>query len=304
VKQRTTLWIVGPIVGVILAMVGAFRAFGGAPPVRVLTHYSWDTLAAEARTMSECAECHDTTKFHSCDTCHDDHGAVELAGVPFYAVIHFTWDVPEPGFVLVNDVLPYTEQPNTRVPLLDFLADQGVADFESVTLASNDGGFVTIEQEQLTDEAWLLPYEDGIRFAAVDLHISAWIKGITRVIVVGRETPLRIDGAATSMGRLLLGPTQGLTLEQTDVMLKSEEDGQTRRAKVASRAEGVAVTTLVANPDFTTLRVTLGSGEERTLSRDEVENAVLVLLRGEVTLVRPDRGRTEWVRGVTGVEAE
>lgn len=302
-NKRTTWILTGLAIVAILAVVGAFIAFRGAPPVRVLTHYGWDTLAAEAVTMDECAECHEAANFHGCDTCHDDHGAIELADVPFYAVVHFTGDAPKPGFVLVDDILPYTEQPHTYLPLRQFLADQGVTEFETVTLASDDGGFVTIAQDQLTDQAWLLPYEDGIRFAAEDLHVSAWIKGITRVIVVGRETPLEIEGVATSMGRLLLGPTQSVTLEQTDVMLKSEEDGQIRRAAVASRTEGIAVRDLVANPDFAALRVT-GAAGERVLTREEVKSAILALLRGEVTLVLPDRGRAEWVRGVTAVRSE
>ena len=48
------------------------------------------------------------------------------------------------------------------------------------------------------------PSGQGVRFAAENLHISAWIKGIRRVIVVGKEMPLVIDGQPTSIGRLLI----------------------------------------------------------------------------------------------------
>jgi len=90
-----------------------------------------------------------------------------------------------------------------------------------VTLVSGDGGFVTIAPDQLTDQALLLPYTDGIRFASEDLHVSSWLKNISQIIVVGEETPLKIDGNETSLGRLLLGPTQEVTVEETQVMLKS-----------------------------------------------------------------------------------
>jgi hypothetical protein len=35
------------------------------------------------------------------------------------------------------------------------------------------------------------------------------------------------------MGRLLLGPTESVTVEQTDVMFKSEDNGQVRQAQTA-----------------------------------------------------------------------
>ena len=183
-------------------------------PLAVPAHYSLDMLAEEASTMVECAECHESEAFHTCDACHDDHGAIELKGVPFYAMVQVTGDVPEPGYVTIHEILPYQDHPHTRLPLVDFLESQGVEVFESVTMVSDDQGFVTVASDQLTDQAWLLPYEDGIRFASEDLHVSTWIKGIKRFIVVGPENPLTVDGEATSIGRLLLGPTRSVTVSR------------------------------------------------------------------------------------------
>jgi hypothetical protein len=221
-----------------------------------------------------------------------------LEGVPFYAMVSVTGDVPDPGYVTIHEILPYPEQPHTRLPLLDFLAAQGVEHFESVTMVSDDQGFITVPKDQLTDQAWLLPYEDGIRFASEDLHVSAWIKGITRFIVVGEETPLTIDGEPTSIGRLLLGPTRSVTVEQTTVMLKSEEDGVIREAKTASRVEGAPL------PENHTLHVRDADGQTHTLADEEVQGALLALIRGEVTLVLPGRGRSEWISGVVEIETE
>jgi hypothetical protein len=292
-----------PIVALVLVAGLGFAAVNWTAPGQLLTHYSWDLLAEEATTMGECAECHETEQFHTCDTCHDDHGAVELAEVPFYAVIVFTGDVPDPGFVWVHDILPYQEQPYTHLPMLTFLENQGVTDFESVTLASNDGGFITIDRDNLTENALLLPYADGIRFAAEDLHVSTWIKGITRIVVVGPETPLTINGEATSMGRLLTGPTQSVTVEQTDVMLKSEDDGQIRRAKTASRLEGAPLVALF-EPESAAVIVETANGETTSLDFAEIQDAVLALVRGQVVLVRPDRGRVEWIEGVVALSSE
>jgi hypothetical protein len=282
--------------------VAAALGVPGLAPLRLPTQFSWRTLSQEADAMSRCAECHETAKFHTCDTCHDDHGAIEMENVPFYAVVAFTGDVPEPGFVLIDDVLPYRDRPHTHVPLLDFLAEQGVTDFRSVTLASRDEGFVTIERPNLTASSLLMPYEDGIRFADEKLHVSTWIKGVTRIVVVGTETPLRVDGQATSMGRLLLGPTRSVTVEQTDVMLKDEGDGQIREAKTAARIEGVPLDEVVARPG-SDVEIRDGSGQTHTLTAEESRGAILYLSRGQVVLVLPERGRSQWIADVVEINS-
>ncbi len=304
-QKRRWVWILAAVM--IVVGVGAIGISVGAQkpvPWRLVRNYPLDVLAEEAYTMNDCLECHEPAKFHTCTTCHDDHGAIEMENVPFYAGITFAGDVPTPGYVLIDDILPYRAQPNTHLPLLDFLAQQGVDDFESVTLASVDGGFVTITKENLTPSALLMPYEDGIRFADENLHISTWIKGIRRIIVVGRETPLRIDGQATSIGRLLVGPTQMVTLEQTDVMFKSEDDGEVRRASTASRVEGAPVAAIVANPAFTQLIVRDAAGKELTLSAEDARGALLIQSRGQVTLALPGHGRSQWIANVVELQTK
>jgi hypothetical protein len=304
-QKRRGIWIVVAVV--IVVSVGAIGVSIGAQrpvPWRLVTRFPLDVLAEEAYMMNDCFACHDPVKFHTCTTCHDTHGAVELENVPFYAGITFAGDVPTPGYVLINAILPYRAQPHTHLPLLDFLAQQGVQDFESVILASVDGGFITIAQENLTPSGLLMPYEDGIRYADENLHISTWLKGIRRVVVVGRETPLVIDGRPTSMGRLLTGPTQMVTLEQTDVMLESPEDGAIRRASTGFRVEGAPVVAIVANPAFTQLLVRDGSGTEHTLSAEDARAAMLIQSRGQVMLALPGRGRSQWIGNVVELRTE
>jgi hypothetical protein len=291
----------------ILACVGITGYALGARklgPVQVIANYDLNTLIADANTMNECADCHEAKDFHSCETCHDDHGAIELAEVPFFAMVELSGDVPNPGFVLLDDILPYSEQHHTHVLLQDFLAGQGIDDFESVTLTSPDGGFITIQKDQLTRNALLLPYEDGIRFASEDLHVSTWLKGIRGFIVVGKNKSLLINGEATSMGRLLLGPTESITIEQADVMLKSEEDGEIRKATTASRIEGIPIGRLFDNISFQTLKILDKVGKIHTLTFNEVETAILAPIQGELSLVIPERGRSQWIEGVQSLETE
>lgn len=272
-------------------------------PLRLISEARAMTLVDEAYEMNDCLECHEPADMHTCQTCHDEHGAVELADLPFFATIAFLGDVPNPGYIFLDDVLPYRDQPYTHRTLLSVLEEQGVEDFLSVTLASGDGGFVTISPDQLTEQALLLPYTDGIRFASEDLHVSSWLKSITRIIVVGAETPLKIDGSDTSLGRLLLGPTQEVTVEETQVMLKSDSDDQVRTAKVASRVQGAPIMQYVANPAFQSLQIVDQQGEMYSLSREESQDSLLASVQGEVSLILPARGRSQWIRNVVEIQS-
>jgi hypothetical protein len=275
-----------------------------AAPARSVFNFPWAMLAGEAETMNDCVECHEPVDFHTCDSCHDDHGSAEMANVPFDDLILLQGDVPEPGYIPVNDILPYRDQPGTHLALLDFLADHGVNAFESVTLASRDEGFVTIERANLTGEALLMPHVDGVRFADENLHVSTWLKGVWRIIVVGPDKPLTLDGYRTSIGRLLLGPTRSVTVEQTDVMLRSESDGQIRKAKTASRIEGAGLADIVADPGFDTLLVREDGGGEHALTAAEARGAVLAQMGQQVVLILPARGRAQWIVGVVELVSE
>jgi len=287
--------------GIAIAAAGETKSLA---PVRAAFNYPWNVLTGETHTMNECVECHNPTDFHTCESCHDDHGAVEMASVPFNDLLLFTGDVPEPGYIPINEILPYHGQPNTHVPLLDFLAEHGVTNFETVSLVSRDGGFTTFERPNLTSEAWLAPHVDGVRFVAENLHISTWLKGIWRIIVVGTDKPLQIDEQVTSIGRLLLGPTRSITIEQTDVMLKSETDGEIRRGKTASRIEGAPIEAMVAHPDFQRLLVYDENGQEHALTVNETQGALVALMWGRITLVLPEHSRAQWVADVVEITSQ
>lgn len=284
---------------VVMAMLSSSLA-----PARAALRYPWGLLSTEAETMNDCVECHEPDKFHTCDSCHDDHGSAEMASVPFDDLILLAGDVPEPGYIPLNDILPYRDQPGTHVTLLGFLSVHGVSEFDSVTLASRDEGFVTLEAPNLTSEALLMPHVDGLRFAAENLHVSTWLKGVWHIIVVGREKPLTIDGQRTSMGRLMLGPTRSVTLEQADVMLHSKTDGQVRMGKTASRVEGAGLSDIVGDPGFDALLIRDEAGQEHMLTAAEAKGAMLAQMGRQIVLVLPARGRAQWITGVVELVSE
>ncbi len=271
-------------------------------PVALIQHFGLGLLWEEAKIMNECAECHSSVDFHDCKTCHDDHGAVELAGVRFYEVIELTGDVPEHTFVRVNEVIPDQENLGTHILLFDFLAQNGITSFESITFTTNDGGLTTIEAQYLDDTAMLVPYVDGVRFVTGSVHVSTWLKGIKQMIVVSPERPITIDGENTSIGRLLLGETVRLTVEGSNPMI-TDEDGITRVAYVANWIEGAPLLPLLNNTNPNNITVTDRDGNQSVLQGDEIQGAIIAIVRREVTLVLPDRGRTAWPTGIVQIES-
>jgi hypothetical protein len=271
-------------------------------PLALIQHYGVGLLWEEAQIMNECAECHKSVDFHDCKTCHDDHGAVELSGIKFYEVVELTGDVPDPAFVRVNEVIPDRENYGTHILLLDFLAQNGIDKFESVTFTTNDGGLTTIEAQYLDESAMLIPYVDGVRFVTESVHVSTWLKGIKQIIIVGSEKPLFIDGEATSIGRLLLGETIRLTVEGSETML-TNEDGETGLAFVANWVEGARLLPLLNTPNPAKVIVTDNSGHQVELDGEEIANAVIAIVRREVTLILPERGRSVWLTSIVKIDS-
>ena len=299
-NRRWIFWLIGVLllVAVLVLVVVATKPM----PVALLSEYGLDTLWEEGLQMNECAECHTTEEFHMCDTCHDDHGSVEFSGVPFSSIVNFTGDVPDPSFLKINAIIPDQENVGTHITVPDLLAQQGVEDFESVTFMSNDGGSATVEAQYLDETAMLVPYVDGIRFASEIVHASSWLKGIVKIVVVGQETPLLIDGEATSIGRLLLGDQMQVTIEGTDVML-ADDDGNLSHAFVANWIQGAPLISLLKNKTPEEITVTDVSGNTITLSGEEVTNAVITMIYDKVTLVLPDRGRSAWPVDIVEIES-
>lgn len=299
-NRHWIFWLIGVLLltAVLVLIILATKPM----PVTLLSEYGLGTLWEEGLQMNECAECHTTEEFHSCDTCHDDHGSVEFADVPFSEVVDFTGDVPDPSYLKINAVIPDRDNVGTHITVLKLLADQGVEDFESITFITNDGGSATVEAQYIDETAMLVPYVDGIRFASEQVHASSWLKGIVKIIVVGTERPLTIDGKTTSIGRLLLGDTMRVTIEGTDVML-ADDNGNVSHAFVANWVQGAPLFSLLHNSHPEEVTITDASGQTITLSGEEIANAVIAMIYDKVTLVLPDRGRSAWPVDIIEIES-
>lgn len=303
-EKKPKRWIIFLAVGLVLALavIVLILVTTKPMPVALIEEFSFSTLWQEGLTMNKCAKCHDGAEQHTCATCHDKHGAVELEGIQFYAVIDLTGDLPNPSFVRLNEILPDQENAGTFITVQDFLAQNDVEEYDSITFITNDGGMTTIGSDYIDETAMLLPYVDGVRFASETLHASSWLKGITRIVVVGTDTPLTIDGNQTSIGRLLIGQTVQVVVESTDVMLAGD-DGNLSHATTSNWIEGALLAPLLENPTPSSITVTDANGEQFELSGAEIIGAVLAMDHDSVTLVLPDRGRSAWLVDILSIES-
>ncbi len=198
--------------------------------------------------------------------------------------------------------MPDQDNVDTHITLFEFLSNYGVDDFESVTFITSDGGITTIEYEYLDETAMLVPYIDGVRFVTESVHSSTWLKGISRIIVVGKEMPLEIDGEQTSIGRLLIGQTMKYSVEGSDTML-TNTSGETSHAYVANWVEGALLLPLLNYDTPELVLITDADGGITELSGEEIQTAIIAIVRDQVTLVLPDRGRSIWPTNIIKIES-
>jgi hypothetical protein len=290
--------LMGIVVLTIMFIVAAARVI----PYRIIAQYPATMLLDEAKTMQNCGECHQSKDFHTCETCHNAHGSATLSGLAFNSTIRLTGDVPAEKLIPSNHIFLDENQQLDEITITDFLKKYGVEKFSSITLYSDDGGFTTIESDQLGETSFLVPYEDSIRFADENLHVSTWLKGISKIIVVGEKKNLTIGGKQASFGKLLLMDTVQFTVEQAPVMLKNSSDGLIRTGYTAERMEGVEVSKVIEIKGESDYSLKLIDGTIQSLTGSELINSKLVLIGSDIVLVFPDKSRNAWVKQIVSIE--
>jgi len=303
-KKTSLLIFLIIIVFFLVGVIITYLVVAKPMPVALLSEYGLGILWEEGLAMNKCAECHSGEEFHGCDICHDDHGAVELAGVGFNEVFELTGDVPEPSFVRINELLPDQDETGTHITVTDVLAKYGVENFQSITLVTSDGGMVTIEYPYLDETALLVPYIDGIRFASENIHASAWMKGISKIIVVGNKMPLLIDGQASSIGCLLINHAAIRVAIEGTYMMLANESNETSHAWVTNWVEGVMLTSVLKTPFLESAVITHSDGKTTELKGSEVKEVILGIVYGEVMLILPERGRSAWLTDIIQIESK
>lgn len=299
-KRKSTWFII--IIALLLITAAAALASLNPIPTRLVTEYPISMLVEEGQYMHDCAECHESEDFHMCDTCHNEHGSADLANLNFYSVLHVTGDVPEEKYFPIYQMFSKRNEESNKINVFDFLAEMGVSDFESLTFCTNDGGFSTITRENLGETSYLLPYEEGMRFADEALHVSTWLKGVNKIVVVTGEKNLTVNGTGYDFGQLLLSETTLFTVEQAAVMLNNEELGTLKTGSTATRLEGVELTSLAVVDETSNLAVTLNDGSVITVPGPDALTAKISLIGKDLTLVFPDKSRSQWIFDIQSIE--
>ena len=164
--------------------------------------------------------------------------------------------------------------------------------------------FSTITAENLGETSYLLPYEEGMRFADEALHVSTWLKGIDKIIIVTGEENIQINNQGYSFGELLLSDTVQFTVEQASVMLANDELGTLKTGTTATRMEGVELEALLDIDASSNVTITLEDGNTQVISGEEALDSKLVLIGENIVLVFPDKGRSQWIDGVSSIEVQ
>ena len=81
------------------------------------------------------------------------------------------------------------------------------------------------------------------------------------------------------------------------------EDGETSRAFVANWAEGLRILPLLDNSSPESVVVTDFEGNQTKWTFEEIQDAIIAIIRDEVTLVLPDRGRSVWPTKIVKIES-
>jgi hypothetical protein len=266
-------------------------------PVRVITEYPLHGLLAESKMMHECAECHEGEDFHSCDTCHNDHGSVTLEEIDFYSTLQITGDVPREVYLSLNKVFLNNENKIDKINISDLLHDYEINNFEKIILYTNDGGFVTISNENLDANSFLVPYENGIRFIDESLHESTWLKSIVKIIIISSESKLHVNGVPISYGELLPEEAVEFTVERAKVTYKNYDDGITKSAETATRLEGVQLLSIISPESGQDIEVITNENVFIIEMKDAIKSKIS-LIDDQIVVVFPITSRKEWIYGV------
>lgn len=261
-------------------------------------------IVVSAGALLASPELHGIWDDFRCYNCHGDiHGAVKLEDVPFNAYVLLTGDVPEAQYITVNDIFPYRESEDAAISIPDLLSQYGVQEFAAVNLVSSDGGFVFLQREFITDNSLLMPYLESIRFADENQHVSTWLKGVSKIVVIGSEKPLIVDGIRYSIGELLLENTHVVVTERGRAMYRRPGTEKTYLGEYSHLVEGRLVEDLVQG-SYNRLIVSNRDGETYDITAATAGGAVIAMVRGAPTLVFPDTTRRDWVSDVIEIRSE
>jgi hypothetical protein len=272
-------------------------------PVQILTEYPFHGLLEESRKMHECAECHDGNDFHSCETCHNDHGSVTLKGIDFYSTLHITGDVPREMYLPLNKTFIMEERKNEKINIFDLLQENNINNFDKVIIYTNDGGFVTIAIDNLGDDSYLVPYEDGIRFIDEDLHESTWLKSIVKIIIISSDGKFQVNGMPITYGELLFEEAVEFTVERAKVMYKNSNNGRLKSAETATRIEGVQLTSFLSPEGDQDIEV-ITNENVLVFKKKELLNLKITLIDDQVVVVFPNLSRKDWIYGVKEIRGK
>ncbi len=83
----------------------------------------------------------------------------------------------------------------------------------------------------------------------------------------------------------------------------SDDTGNLSRAMVANWVEGPRLLDLLKTTSPGGIIITDSNGDITELTADEIQNAIIAIVKDEITLVLPERGRSAWPTQIVEIES-
>jgi hypothetical protein len=267
--------IAGLIVGLIVAAAG--------------------TYAATTMTQSQL----------DCGECHEGHGSVVAPGVNVNGTITLTGDTPADEYVPVDDIFKLKQKdiqtiasqngegvPSRGTQVTEFLKAHGVTDYDSLVLYADDF-VVVVNKSEVTEDTVFIPMEYSIRIISSNMPVTAWLKNIRVIDVVGSGgDSIKLNGKEVTFGQMLDNGIETMPNSVRSVGYTYQDTNYQYDAGFV--VTGISLKSLLFQEGYTDFTTVTVNGTP--LSRDQVLSGDYFLTRdkGAIKLATKSKVRQNW----------
>lgn len=244
-----------------------------------------------------------------CKRCHEGHGSVVAPDVNMNGTLLLTGDTPKDEYVVIDDIFRLKQidittlkqqdgvgVPSRGVPVFDFLAAHGVADFTQLVFYADDYE-MALNKSEMSGETIFIPMEYSIRVIGPSMPVSVWAKNIRTIVVVGGSAgdSIRLNGKDITYGRMLDDGMDTMVYNRKVTGYAGpDRDYQYQSAFVVP---GIRLDTLLAKEGLAGYsKVTIeGPVVETTYGRDELSGLLVTRDQGKIKIASSEKSRANWM---------
>jgi hypothetical protein len=269
--------IAGLVVGLVVAAVGTYLATAMTQPAQL-----------------DCAECH------------EGHGSVVAPGVNVNGTITLTGDTPADEYVPVADIFKLKQKdiqtlvaqngegvPSRGTQVTEFLKAHGVTDYDTLVLYADDF-VVKVDKSDVTEDTVLIPMEYSVRIISSNMPVTAWLKNVRVIDVVGGSSgdSIKLNGKEITFGQMLDNGIETMPNSVRSVGYTYQDTNYQYDAGYV--VTGISLKSLLFKEGYTNFTTVTINGTP--LSRDQVLTGDYFLTRdkGAIKLATQSKVRQNW----------